>query len=65
MGPVTVNGELEIMVGVIGIETEARADSQGTEIHAGGAGGLAGVTTTIEIRPKGANFKEINWSSES
>ena len=65
VGPVTVNGELEVMVGAVGAEIEVGADSQGTGIHAGGAGGLVGVTTTIEVAPKGANFKEINWSSES
>lgn len=64
VGPVTVNGELEIMVGAVGGEIEVSAGSQGTEIHAGGAGGIGGITTTIEVRPVGANFKEINWSSE-
>lgn len=63
IGPVTVNGELEVMIGAVGAEIELNADSQGTEFHAGGSGGT-GITTTIEVRPKGANFKEINWSSE-
>lgn len=63
IGPVTVTGELEVMVGAVGAEIEVKADSQGTNVHVGASGG-SGITTTIEVKPKGANFKEIDWSSE-